>query len=130
MKKCKIPDGMPLLMDFQRLVYDEHAQLTITLEANTVQIYSICFEWCHTFRMIDEGDLFVSFRSQDIIGLFPWPILEVQDSDYIKWFHQVSSNIHSSEMMNHFFVSTNNEIIEVVSSVSPQITKLSLTCPR
>ncbi|WP_246762075.1 hypothetical protein [Erwinia phyllosphaerae] len=45
----------------------------------------------------------------------------VERSNYLSWFNEQSANIHDGDLINHYLIVTGNNVIDVLSSVSPAI---------
>jgi len=80
----------------------------------------VAFEWIHSFRVTDEGDLLK--MQDDLNGQMIAGIYTVEGSHYLSWFNEQSSNIHDEESIKHYLIVTGDDVIEVLSSVSPTIT--------
>lgn len=79
----------------------------------------VVFEWVHSFRVTDEGDL---LKMQDELeGKMIKGIYVVEGSNYLSWFNEQSANIHDSDLINHYLIVTGDDVIDVLSSVSPKI---------
>ncbi|MGJ0190848.1 hypothetical protein ACR6A7_00700 [Pantoea sp. RRHST58] len=80
----------------------------------------VTFEWIHSFRVTDEGDLLK--MQDDLNGQMITGIYTVEGSHYLSWFNEQSANIHDGGYINHYLIVTGDDVIEVLSSVSPTIT--------
>lgn len=81
------------------------------------------FDWTHSFRVTDEGDLLKMLGEQK--GKMRVGIYKVEDSSYLEWFNDQSFNIHEKEKIIHYLIVTVNDIIDVLSSESPVISNCS-----
>lgn len=80
----------------------------------------VTFEWIHSFRVTDEGDLLK--MQDDLNGQMITGIYTVEGSHYLSWFNEQSANIHDGDSINHYLIVTGDDVIEVLSSVNPTIT--------
>lgn len=79
----------------------------------------VVFDWVHSFRVIDEGDL---LKMQDELnGKMMTGIYTVEGSHYLSWFNEQSANIHDEGSIVHYLIVTGDDVIDVLSSVSPTI---------
>ncbi|WP_241576496.1 hypothetical protein [Rosenbergiella collisarenosi] len=82
----------------------------------------ISFDWFHTFRVVDEGDVIKmlnKFNGEMILGIYT-----LVDSEYLEWFHEQSVGIHLDGNITHYMVVTVNDVIEILSSEKPVISKI------
>lgn len=106
------------LLDFR---YSSGA-LYITLsstEENKGDEIQIVFDWIHSFRVTDEGDLLKfqdELNGQMIVGIYV-----VEGSEYLTWFNNQSANIHDNDEIVSYLIVTSEDVIDVLSSVSPSI---------
>lgn len=96
--------------------------LQITLSStqeNKIDEIDIVFDWVHSFRVTDEGDL---LKLQDeLSGQMLTGIYVVEGSGYLSWFNNQSANIHDNDEIVHYLIVTNEDVIDVLSSVKPLI---------
>lgn len=79
--------------------------------------FKVVFDWIHSFRLTDEGDLLKMQEEQNgemLVGIYT-----VDDSAFLKWFTEQSVGIHDSESIAHYIIVTSDDVIDVLSSVSP-----------
>ncbi|MCL9674582.1 hypothetical protein [Citrobacter sp. MNAZ 1397] len=97
--------------------------LQITLSStqeNKIDEIDIVFDWVHSFRVTDEGDL---LKLQDELnGQMLTGIYLVEGSEYLIWFNNQSANIHDNDEIVHYLIVTSDDVIDVLSSVKPLIT--------
>ncbi|MCH9406918.1 hypothetical protein [Pantoea agglomerans] len=79
----------------------------------------VSFEWIHSFRVTDEGDLLK--MQDDLNGQMITGIYTVEGSHYLSWFNEQSANIHDGGSINHYLIVTGDDVIEVLSSISPTV---------
>ncbi|CNI39238.1 hypothetical protein [Yersinia mollaretii] len=78
---------------------------------------NVLFDWIHSFRVTDEGDLLKMQEEQKgemLTGLYT-----VEKSKYLEWFNEQSVNIHDDVV--HYMLSTVDDVIDILSSVAPSI---------
>lgn len=106
------------LIDFKYL----SGRLELTLSSSEENIDNnvrVVFEWIHSFRVTDEGDL---LKMQDELkGKMIAGIYTVERSNYLSWFNEQSANIHDSDLINHYLIVTGDDVVDVLSSVRPTI---------
>lgn len=79
----------------------------------------VVFDWIHSFRLTDEGDLLKMQEEQN--GEMLTGIYVVDKSIYLEWFTNQSVGIHDGESITHYLIVTSDDVIDVLSSVSPLI---------
>ena len=82
----------------------------------------ISFDWFHSFRVIDEGDVIKmlnKFNGEMILGIYT-----LVDSEYLEWFHEQSVGLNLDGNITHYMVVTVNDVIEILSSEKPVISKI------
>lgn len=70
------------------------------------------------YRNSDEGSWLKSLH------LFPnnsreWCLFKTNESDFIQWIKEESNSIHSSDTIIHYFFTTQDDIVEVLSVEEP-----------
>ncbi|MDV5225795.1 hypothetical protein AB7W11_06700 [Providencia manganoxydans] len=113
--------GDNLLTDIQLddFKYDLES-LSLTL-SKPDESFTLSFEWVDSFRVTGEGDLLKMqehFDGQMTTGLY-----KVENSSYLKWFHEQSENIHD-DIIEHYLIVTIDDVIEVITSAEPSIQTL------
>jgi len=73
----------------------------------------------HSFRVTDEGDLLK--MQDDLEGKMITGVYIVEGSNYLSWFNEQSANIHDGDLINHYLIVTGDDVIDILSSVSPTI---------
>lgn len=81
--------------------------------------FRVFFDWTHSFRVTDEGDLLKMLGEQS--GKMLLGIYKVEGSTYLEWFNDQSDNIHSKDNIVHYLIVTLNDVVDVLSSVPPII---------
>ena len=96
-------------------------ELTLSLNGdNMINKVRVVFDWIHSFRVTDESDL---LKMQDELdGQMITGIYTVERSDYLSWFNEQSANIHDGDLIDHYLIVTCDDVIDVLSSISPTIT--------
>ncbi|MEY0536174.1 hypothetical protein AB7303_19040 [Providencia rettgeri] len=110
--------GNNLLTDIQLdgFKYDLES-LSLTL-SKPDELFTLSFEWVYSFRVTGEGDLLKMqehFDGQMTTGLY-----KVENSSYLKWFHEQSANIHD-DVIEHYLIVTIDDVIEVITSAEPSV---------
>lgn len=118
MQELLISLGNNLLTDIQLddFKYDLES-LSLTL-SKPDESFTLSFEWVYSFRVTGEGDLLKMqehFDGQMTTGLY-----KVENSSYLKWFHEQSENIHD-DVIEHYLIVTIDDVIEVITSAEPSI---------
>ena len=96
--------------------------LKITLSStqeNKMDEIQIVFDWVHSFRITDEGDLLK--LQDDLSGQMLTGFYVVEGSEYLSWFNNQSYNIHNNDNIVHYLIVTSDDAIDVLSSVKPLI---------
>lgn len=78
---------------------------------------NVLFDWIHSFRVTDEGDLLK--MQEDQKGEMLTGLYTVEKSKYLEWFNEQSANIHDDVV--HYMLSTVGDVIDILSSVAPSI---------
>lgn len=84
---------------------------------NSSNKLKVVFDWVHSFRVTDEGDLLKMLYEQK--GLMLTSIYVVENSKYLEWFNEQSEHIHDDVV--HYIFSTVEDVIDVLSSVKPSL---------
>ncbi len=87
--------------------------------SNESKKIKIVFDWMHSFRVTDEGDLLK--MQDDLKGEMTTGIYTIENSHYLAWFNEQSDNIHDENVITHYLIVTGDDIIDVLSSVSPKV---------
>ncbi|MED9314071.1 hypothetical protein [Escherichia coli] len=97
----------------------KNARLELTLRCPAIKSeVKLSFDWIHSFRVTDEGDL---LGMSGIHGINQTGIYRVVNSPYFAWFTMQSCEIHKNNVIEHYVIATSNDVIDVLSTVSPQI---------
>jgi len=104
------------LVDFRYLSGALELILTSS-HADEMSKISVVFDWVHSFRVTDEGDL---LKMQDNLnGQMCTGVYSVERSNYLAWFNEQSANIHDGDSITHYLIVTGDDVIDVLSSVNP-----------
>lgn len=79
----------------------------------------LSFDWVHSFRLTDEGDLLKMQDEQQgnmLIGIYL-----VENSSYLGWFNEQSADVHIDEDIAHYLIVTTNDVVDVLSTEKPLI---------
>lgn len=77
-----------------------------------------------SFRVTDEGDLLQSlcdWEKEYGEDFFSWPLHKLNNSSFIKWFHEESCEKFIDENIEHYVFLTGSEIVEVLSLDTPEV---------
>jgi len=85
------------------------------------EMININFEWLHSFRVTDEGDLLK--LQNELKGTLLHGVYLIEGSAYLQWFNDQSYDSHAAENISHYLFVTGNDVIDVLSSVPPIISK-------
>lgn len=97
----------------------KNARLELTLICPAIMSeVKVSFDWIHSFRVTDEGDMIEILGTH---GINQTGIYRVVNSSYLAWFTMQSCEIHKNNMIEHYVIATSNDVIDVLSTVSPQI---------
>ena len=77
----------------------------------------VLFDWIHSFRVTDEGDLLK--MQEEPNGMMLTGLYRVEKSKYLEWFNEQNGNIHDG-IVNYMF-STIDDVIDILASISPSI---------
>ncbi|WP_114194166.1 hypothetical protein [Edaphovirga cremea] len=106
------------LSDF-RYLFGTLELVLASSHADKTKKIRVVFDWIHSFRVTDEGDL---LKMQDELnGQMLTGIYKVEGSYYLTWFNEQSANIHDGDPIDHYLIVTGDDVIDVLSSVSPII---------
>lgn len=108
---------------FQNSLLDDFRYSSGSLELTIIsdtRTFKLLFDWIHSFRLTDEGDLLKMQDEQQ--GNMVTGIYSVENSSYLKWFNEQSADVHSTGDIVHYFIVTTNEVIDVLSSEEPLVT--------
>lgn len=94
--------------------------LSLVLTSDKEGMIKVVFDWVHSFRVTDEGDLLKML--DELNGQMTTGVYIVGESNYLSWFNEQSFSIHDDESINHYLIVTGDDVIDVLSSVSPMIT--------
>lgn len=103
-----------LLNDFRY----SSGSLELTLSNNNGNMkLKLSFDWVHSFRLTDEGDLLKMQDEQQ--GNMLTGIYLVENSSYLRWFNEQSADVHINEGIIHYLIITTNDVVDVLSSEKP-----------
>ena len=77
----------------------------------------VLFDWIHSFRVTDEGDLLKMQEEHN--GMMLTGLYRVEKSKYLEWFNEQNGNIHDGIV--HYMFSTVDDVIDILASISPSI---------
>ena len=102
-------------------LYDDYEGFRVLLkgeETNSRQ-FQICFESVLAYRNIDEGDRLRTLHELPMERKVP--LFIVEESSFIRWFHEESCDIHRNRDVKHYAIYTSNDCIDVISSQVPLV---------
>ncbi|MGY5954727.1 hypothetical protein ACUY4R_003405 [Kosakonia sp. BK9b] len=102
------------LNDFR--YYSGSLELTLSNDDGNMKL-KLSFDWVHSFRLTDEGDLLKMQDEQQ--GNMLKGIYLVENSSYLKWFNEQSADVHINEGITHYLIVTTNDVVDALSSEKP-----------
>ncbi|MFA6095073.1 MAG: hypothetical protein WC757_04285 [Candidatus Paceibacterota bacterium] len=119
------------LKDIPRVLYcegihDDYEGFRILLvgEDERSPILRIKFDSARSYKNSDEGDLLKTIASINNPGRSS--LFLVENSSWIKWFHEETYGIHKNKNFKHFAIYTPNDCIDVMSEFAPIVEWLNL----
>jgi hypothetical protein len=79
----------------------------------------ITFDPPLSYRNTDEGDLLKTDQIAE--GFLKWPLYTVENSRFLKWFHEESLEIHRNENPIHYAIITPNDVVDIISCYPPKV---------
>jgi hypothetical protein len=110
------------MLDFVGIHFDKSGLRVQVTEfgASTKQILELNFgTFIFAQRSMDEGSFLTMSWDLDTSNHPIGPIVIVEGSDFIEWFHEQSCQLHRDKKIFHIAILTQNEWIEVLSKKSP-----------
>lgn len=100
---------------------DSHLGLSLHLkESSSSQLaLHVFFDSAISYRNHNEGDVINMLSQQGAETNNPLCIVE--NSDYLKWFHNESCGIYKSKKLVHYLFLTPDDIVDVLSAYSPTV---------
>ena len=102
-------------------VHDDYEGFRILLKGEDPKspVLRVSFESVLSYRNIDEGNL---LRTLDLIrDREIHPLYTVQNSSWLKWFHEESYNIHVNSDIVHYSIMTHDDCIDILSEFEPTV---------
>jgi hypothetical protein len=106
-----------VLTDFRYFADSLHMTLSCNSVSDTIKL---SFEWIHSFRLTDEGDLLKMLFEQN--GKMITGFYRVENSSYLEWFNAQSAGVHTDKNIIHYLIVTVNDVVDVLSSQKPLVT--------
>ncbi|MBW8707887.1 MAG: hypothetical protein JF627_01210 [Alphaproteobacteria bacterium] len=72
---------------------------------------------------MDEGDAFQTLQDINESAGLGTRLYLVEDSEYLRWFHFESENIHKAQSLAHYCLTTIDSIIDVISFEPPMVSQ-------
>ncbi|MEP3279147.1 MAG: hypothetical protein ABJN26_25375 [Stappiaceae bacterium] len=110
-----IPDSMFL----HSLLDDTDGLHLVFVRSDEQKTIKISFDTYLSFRNADEGDR-LKFLNE-VEGLEKWPLYIVENSEFLKWFHEQTYNIHQAVDIKHYAFITPDDIVEILARDAPVI---------
>lgn len=80
---------------------------------------TILFEDVYSFRSSTESCRLRVYKNFE--EFLPGVISRVNNSEYLKWFHEESNGIYDPDDASHYFIMTVDEFIDVISPSKPML---------
>lgn len=119
------------LKDIPRILYCEGIhddyegfRILLTGEDERSPMLRIKFDAVRFYKNSDEGDLLRTIASINNPGRSS--LFLVENSSWIKWFHEETCDIHKNKNFKHFAIYTPNDCIDVISEFDPTVEWLNL----
>lgn len=119
--KC---DNFPKSISIVGLYDDSVGFRVICKDVESHRQFQFNFDNYIAYRNSDEGARLKSLN-QFPSNCREWCLFKTNDSDFIKWIVDESMGIYSSNDIIHYFFTTSDDIIEVLSLNEPEYQELS-----
>ena len=114
-------NGIPKTLYLIELKYDSKGLTLSLVEGNNMPVLIIFFDGDLSHRIADEGDLLKMVseaeRDKDARGT----LYTVENSHYLKWFHEQSCGTRQKDNLVHYRIQTPNEIVDVLDLGTPKV---------
>lgn len=113
------------LKDIPRVLYcegihDDYEGFRILLRENDRSpILRIMFDAVRSYRKSDEGDLLRTIASISDPGRSS--LFTVENSSWVKWFHEETYDIHKDRDIKHFAIYTPDDCVDALSEFEPKV---------
>ncbi|MDD1617269.1 MAG: hypothetical protein CG439_2414, partial [Methylococcaceae bacterium NSP1-2] len=101
-------------------IHDDYEGFRILLRENYHSpVLRVLFDAVRSYRWSDEGDLLrtvASINNPSRSSLF-----KVDNSSWVKWFHEETYDIHKERDIKHFAIYTSDDCIDVLSEFEPKV---------
>ncbi len=106
-------------------LYDDYEGFRILVRGGKPSnVYRISFgDYYLGYRNFDESERLKSL-SQFPVNCREWSLFKADDSDFIDWVHSESNHIQLKEDITHFYIVTQNDIVEILCLKEPIIEEL------
>jgi len=107
---------------FMSSLLDSSKGLIISLsEPATGRQIEICFPPVYSYRNTNES---YRLKTLHFIGEeLPTLVSIVENSSFLKWFHDESQGIYEENNLKHFMIFTGEEFVDVISHVAPFVSE-------
>lgn len=99
----------------QKITYKPDSLVLLLASSKDKSEFHIKFNSIYSFGLADEGDL-LNYLPGIHVGIYL-----IENSQYLKWFHEQNNNSYINENILHFVIGTPNEVIDVLSSEKPEL---------
>jgi hypothetical protein len=101
-------------------IHDDYEGFRILLRENDRSpVLRIMFDTVRSYRKSDEGDLLRTIAS--INDPSRSSLFIVDNSSWVKWFHEETYDIHKDRDIKHFAIYTPDDCIDVLSEFEPKV---------
>lgn len=101
-------------------LHDDHEGFRLLLRGDDPigRVLRISFDPALSYRNTDEGDL---LKSVPQISEMQWPLLTVENSSYLEWYHEESLGIQKAKPRKvlHYLIVTPADCVEVLAANPP-----------
>lgn len=104
---------------FLKNLVDEGELSIFVSQSGSDENLKISFSSVYSYRNTNESyRLKTSFVRE---GKIPTLLSIVENSTFLRWFQEESQYIYSEENLRHFMIFTNEEVIDVISNIDPDV---------
>jgi hypothetical protein len=121
-KKLSFETQIPIQIDFIGLTSSSNGLVIHVCEFATSEATIIEVDFGSNFlafRSMDEGNFLEMTADADMYDPPDSPIVLVENSDFLAWFHAESLGIHQNANLVHVAILTQNEWVDVISHKTP-----------
>jgi hypothetical protein len=101
-------------------IHDDYEGFRILLrENNYSSVLRILFDAVRSYKWSDESDLLKTVASINDAGRSS--LFIVDNSSWVKWFHEETYDIYKDSDIKHFAIYTSDDCIDVLSEFEPKV---------